>query len=125
MAQWIESLMPHRMKNAVTQRSAVIAFLGFLSFQFDFGSCINPSRERPYFFQGRLMAGAMIPSALLYVYGWYLLTWQRRLVANRRRERRSHDLALPALLAIALAITISEFFTNGVAFASVYNWFHM
>ena len=48
---------------------AVIVFLGFLSLQFDFGACINPSRERPYFFQGRLMLGALIPFAMLYVYG--------------------------------------------------------
>jgi hypothetical protein len=34
-------------------------------------------------------------------------------------------LVLPALVAVAMAITISEFFANGVAFASVYNWFHM
>ena len=62
---------------------AAIAFLGFLSLQFDFGHCINPSRERPYFFQGRLMA--MIPFALLYIYGLQRPKWQRRLVANRRR----------------------------------------
>jgi hypothetical protein len=48
---------------------AAIGFFGFLSLQFDFGACINPSRERPYFFQGRLMAGAMIPFAMVYVYG--------------------------------------------------------
>jgi hypothetical protein len=92
---------------------AAIAFLGFLSLQFDFGSCINPSRERPYFFQGRLMSGAMIPFALLYVYGLHRLL------------RALPALVLPALVAIATAITISESFANGVAFASVYNWFHM
>jgi hypothetical protein len=92
---------------------AAIAFLGFLSLQFDFGSCINPSRERPYFFQGRLMSGAMIPFALLYVYGLHRLL------------RAVPALVLPVLVAIATAITISESFANGVAFASVYNWFHM
>jgi hypothetical protein len=92
---------------------AAIVFLGFLSLQFDFGSCINPSRERPYFFQGRLMSGAMIPFALLYVYGLHRLL------------RAVPALVLPALATIAMAITISEFFANGVAFASVYNWFHM
>jgi hypothetical protein len=92
---------------------AAIAFLGFLSLQFDFGSCINPSRERPYFFQGRLMTGAMIPFALLYVYGLHRLL------------RALPALVLPALVASATAITISESFANGVAFASVYNWFHM
>jgi hypothetical protein len=98
---------------AVASFIAAIVFLGFLSLQFDFGSCINPSRERPYFFQGRLMAGAMIPFALLYVYGLHRLL------------RGVPALVLLALVAIAMAITISESFANGVAFASVYNWFHM
>src|SRR5262249_47619213 len=48
---------------------ATILFLALLSLQFDFGACINPSRERPYFFQGRLMLGAVIPFATVYVYG--------------------------------------------------------
>ena len=98
---------------AVASFIAAIAFLGFLSLQFDFGSCINPSRERPYFFQGRLMAGAIIPFALLYVYGLHRLL------------RGVPALVLLALVAIAMAITISESFANGIAFASVYNWFHM
>ena len=91
---------------------AAIGFLGFLSLQFDFGACINPSRERPYFFQGRLMAGAMIPFAVLYVYGLgRILRWP--------------PLVLPTIAGIAVIITISDFFANSVAFASAYNWFHM
>jgi len=48
---------------------AGIAFLALLSIQFDFGSCINPSREHPYFTSGRLLSGALIPFAVVYVYG--------------------------------------------------------
>lgn len=92
---------------------ATIMFLGFLSLQFDFGSCINPSRERPYFFQGRLLGGAMIPFATLYVYGL------------QRLLRAVPALVLSAVGAIAITITISEFVANRVAFASEYNWFHM
>jgi len=98
---------------AVVAFIAAIAFLGFLSLQFDFGACINPSRERPYFFQGRLMAGAMIPFAMLYVYG-----------LNRTLHAVS-PLVIAAVGSIAVAITVSEFFANSVAFASAYNWFHM
>ncbi len=91
---------------------AALGFLGFLSLQFDFGACINPSRERPYFFQGRLMAGAMIPFAVLYVYGLgRILRWL--------------PLVLPTIAGIAAIITISDFFANSFAFASAYNWFHM
>src|SRR5262249_40871960 len=92
---------------------AVIAFLGFLSLQFDFGACINPSRERPYFFQGRLMLGAMIPFMMLYVYGL------NGLLGGRTR------LVLGAVGAITIAITTSDFLANRVAFTSPYNWFHM
>jgi hypothetical protein len=92
---------------------ATIAFLGFLSLQFDFGACINPSRERPYFFQGRLILGAMIPFMILYVYGL------NRLLGGRTR------LVLGAVGAITIAITTSDFLANRVAFTSAYNWFHM
>jgi len=92
---------------------ATIVFLAFLSLQFDFGQCINPSRERPYFFQGRLLGGAMIPFAMLYVYGLHRLL------------RAVPALELAAISAIATTITISEFLANRVAFASEYNCFHM
>ena len=92
---------------------ATIVFLGFLSLQFDFGACINPSRERPYFFQGRLMLGALIPFATLYVYGL------------SRVLRGMPGVALVAVGAIAITITISEVLAKGVAFNSAYNWFHM
>jgi len=92
---------------------AVIVFLGLLSLQFDFGACINPSRERPYFFQGRLMLGALIPFATLYVYGL------------SRLLRHESGLVLAAIGAIAITITLLEVLANRVAFTSAYNWFHM
>jgi hypothetical protein len=92
---------------------ATIMFLGFLSLQFDFGACLNPSRKHPYFSQGRLMLGALIPFATLYVYGL------------NRLLRGMPGLVLGAVGAIAIMITISEALTNRVAFTSAYNWFHM
>jgi hypothetical protein len=92
---------------------AAIVFLAFLSLQFDFGNCINPSRARPYFFQGRLMLGALIPFALLYVYGL------------DRLLHRWPTLLLPALTTIAIVVTVSDAFANRVAFSSAYNWFRM
>ena len=92
---------------------ATIAFLGLLSLQFDFGACFNPSRARPYFFQGRLMLGALIPFATLYVYGL------------NRLLRGVPRLTLGAVGMIAIAITISQLLADRVAFTSAYNWFHM
>jgi Predicted membrane protein (DUF2142) len=92
---------------------ATVLFLALLSLQFDFGACINPSRERPYFFQGRLMLGALVPFATLYIYGLSRLLWERA------------GLVLGAVSAIAFTITISDLLANRVAFTSAYNWFHM
>ena len=98
---------------AVACVAAATIFLAFLSLPFDFGTCINPSRVRPYFFQGRLMLGALIPFATLYVYGL------NRLLRNHT------GLALGAIGAIAITVTVSDALANRVAFTSAYNWFHM
>jgi hypothetical protein len=94
---------------------AAVGFFALLSIQFDFGNCINPSREHPYFASGRLMSGALIPFALLYVYG--LVRLCRSLGAGR--------LSLLVLTVIVTLVTASEIIVNRVAFASEHNWFHL
>jgi hypothetical protein len=94
---------------------ASVGFFALLSIQFDFGSCVNPSREHPYFASGRLMSGALIPFAILYVYGLERLC--RRLGAGR--------LSLLILIVIMAVVTTSEIIVNRVAFASEHNWFHL
>jgi hypothetical protein len=92
---------------------ASVGFLALLSIQFDFGNCINPSRLHPYFTSGRLLSGALIPFALVYVYG---ISWLFR----------RFNPALPLLvLGVLLAfVTISEIKINHAVFASEHNWFH-
>jgi hypothetical protein len=92
---------------------ASVGFLAFLSIQFDFGSCINPSRAHPYFASGRLLSGALIPFALFYVYA---ITWLFRRI----------NPALPLLVvgAIVVLMATSEIMTSHVVFASEHNWFH-
>ena len=92
---------------------ASAVFLALLSVQFDFGHCINPSRAHPYFSQGRLMSSALIPFALVYVYGIVFLF--RRIWA-----------ALPLIVlgGIILFVTISDILINRAMFLSEYNWFH-
>jgi hypothetical protein len=92
---------------------ASVGFLAFLSIQFDFGNCINPSRLHPYFTSGRLLSGALIPFALVYVYG---ISWLFR----------RFNAALPLLvLGVFLAfVTMSEIRINRRVFASEHNWFH-
>ena len=93
---------------------AAVAFLVLLSIQFDFGNCINPSRAHPYFTSGRLLSGALIPFALLYVYGISSLL-----------RRVSVVLSLIVLGTIVAFVTTSEIFANRVVFASEHNWFHL
>ena len=91
-----------------------VGFLAFLSIQFDFGNCINPSRMHPYFTSGRLLSGALIPFALFYVYGIACLF-------------RQINAALPlvVLVVIVVFVTSSEIMINRVVFASEHNWFHL
>jgi len=100
-----------------------IAFLGLLSIQFDFGSCVNPSRLHPYFTSGRLLSGAIIPFALSYVYGISCLC---RLATSTFRQTRWIDTAAPLVVlgAIVVFSQASEIFITHPVFASEHNWFH-
>jgi predicted protein tyrosine phosphatase len=93
---------------------AGVAFLALLSIQFDFGNCINPSKQHPYFTSGRLLSGALIPFALAYVYG---VSWLCRRI----------NVALPLIVlgVIVVFMTISEILVNRVIFLSDHNWFHL
>ena len=93
---------------------AGVAFLALLSIQFDFGNCINPSREHPYFTSGRLLGGALIPFAVVYVYA---VSWIFR--------RISTALPLIVLGLIVVFVTASEILVNRVVFLSEHNWFHL
>jgi hypothetical protein len=91
-----------------------IGFLAFLSIQFDFGDCINPSRAHPYFTSGRLLSGALIPFALFYVYGVSYLF-----------HRINSAVPLIIIGLIVGFVTASEIYTNRTVFASDHNWFHL
>src|SRR5205814_8219713 len=93
---------------------ASVVFLALLSIQFDFGSCINPSRAHPYFASGRLIGGAMIPFALFYIYG---IAWLFR--------RFNQALTLLVLAIILVFIVASEIAVNRVVFTSEHNLFQV
>ena len=93
---------------------AGVMFLALLSIQFDFGNCINPSREHPYFTSGRLLSGALIPLAVVFVYA---VSWIFR--------RINTALPLIVLGLIVVFVTGSEILVNRVVFPSEHNWFHL
>jgi Predicted membrane protein (DUF2142) len=88
-----------------------VASLALLSIQFDFGTCINPSRAHPYFTSGRLLSGALIPFAVVYVYGLAVICGRI-------------STGLPVALVVAF-VTASEIWVNRLVFASEHNWFHL
>jgi hypothetical protein len=93
---------------------AGVALLALLSIQFDFGNCINPSREHPYFTSGRLLSGALIPFAVVYVYG-----------VSRMCRRINTALPLIVLGLIVAFMTTTEILLNRLVFVSEHNWFHL
>jgi hypothetical protein len=95
--------------------AAGAGFLAWLSIKYDFGICPDPSREHPYFAEGRLILGAMVPGLMLYLYG---LNYLLQDVKNGR--------AKPMVLgAIILFMLVSEIATDWTVFSSQYNWYHL
>jgi hypothetical protein len=90
-----------------------VAFLAWLSIQFDFGNCIYPSRTFPYFTSGRLIAGSLIPFVLLYVAG-----------LDKLLHRWNQRLPLIVLAVIIALVTASAFHLSAPAFASRHNLLH-
>jgi len=85
-----------------------------LSMAYDFGNCVNPSRAHPFFSQGRLISGTLIPLAVLYVAGLDTI------VGSTRRA-----ISAAVLVLIVLAATISELLLALPVFGSAYNFYHM
>jgi len=94
--------------------AAGILFLALLSIEFDFGNSTGPSRAHPYFTAGRLLAGALIPFAICYVYGLIVML----------RPAKSAVLPLAIIASLIVFVAVSEIGTNRVVFASEHNWFH-
>ena len=100
---------------ALSSVSVLVLLLVVLSVAFDFGKCVYPSREHPYFTSGRLVSAVAVPFFLLYCYAvgrvlsWIPLQWLRTLVFG----------------AILLFIVVSQSVVNWPAFSSGYNFFHL
>lgn len=89
-----------------------IGFLCFLSLRYDFGKCIYPSRDYPYFNSGRLTYGMLVPFLAYYCYGVQTLA-------------RSNKTLTAVLLATSVMILIPAQVTLFQQTAvSQSNWFH-
>lgn len=92
----------------------ILGFFALLSVIYNFDQCPNPSRDYPYFHQGRLMLGALIPFLLLIVYGLDRLLY--------RVGTKTKFLVLGAIIA---AMLTSEIVVDWPAFSNPFNWFHL
>jgi hypothetical protein len=100
---------------ALASFAMAVMFPALLSTVFDFGNCVYPSREHPYFTSGRLASGALIPFLVLYVYGLDQSI-------GGRRNHSAHWWVLGGFVALS---TFSEIIVSFPVFFSQYNWFHM
>ena len=89
-----------------------------LSLAFVFDANTNPPVSHPYFVQGRLISGVLLPFLLVYVRGLEVAT--SRLPAHTARA--AGWLTLGALV---LAVLVSELVLVWPVFASAYNAYHL
>ncbi len=92
-----------------------VLFLAFMSMRYDFGTCIYPSVDKPYFTSGRLIGGAILPFLFLYIDGL------RRILS----KLRCASALLFVVGIIVIAITVSEIVLSWSVFTSPNNWFHL
>ena len=95
-----------------------VAILIWLSLLFHFPERANPSADFPYFVEGRLIAGVLVPFALLYVRGIEVAT-SRLPPAWRGRA------GLAALVAVLALASVSELQLVRPVLRSAYNGFHL
>jgi hypothetical protein len=100
---------------ALSSFVVLVLLLAVLSIAFDFGLCVYPSSEHPYFTSGRLISAAAVPFFLLYSYAlervlsWIPVQWPRIILSG----------------GIVLFITVSQCVLDWPAFSSRYNLFHL
>lgn len=100
---------------AFSSFAVLVLFVAIISVAFDFGACLYPSREHPYFTSGRLLAAAAVPFFLLYAqatdYLGSLLSrpWVRELL----------------IVSTALVVVVAEVIVNWPAFQSSYNFLRL
>jgi hypothetical protein len=93
---------------------ATLALFAAMSVIYDFHDAPNPSRAHPYFHEGRLMLGALVPFLLLIVYG-----------LDHLLSRFGNAAKWLALILIILFMLVLEVVTNRPIFSNAYNWFHL
>jgi hypothetical protein len=93
----------------------LLLLLVVLSIAFDFGQCVYPSREHPYFISGRLLSAAVVPFVLLCSYAL-------KYAVSRIPGRWPRMILFPGIIVL---IAVSQCMLDRPAFSSRYNFFHL
>jgi hypothetical protein len=97
---------------------ASVALLAGLSLAFEFHATSNPPAHHPYFVQGRLVSGALLAAAIVYV----------RAIGFATSRLPSRSRIAAGILAVASAIFVcllSELALSRPVFSSAYNFYHL
>ena len=100
---------------ALSSFIVLLLLLVVLSIAFDFGHCVYPSREHPYFTSGRLLSAAVVPFVLLCSYAlkcavsWIPGRWLRVIL----------------FAGIIVLVAVSQCMLDRRVFSSRYNFFHL
>jgi hypothetical protein len=103
---WLEPL-------ALLATAVGFATLAVLSGRFEYADWGNPTRARPWFSEGRLALGVLLPFAIVFVRGLALLC-----------ERLPAGAAWTVLAAWLAFVTITDFVVTAPVFASPWSWLH-
>jgi hypothetical protein len=97
---------------------ASVAILAGLSLMFVFHETSNPSERLPFFVQGRLISGVLVPFLVIYVRGIEVAT-------SRLPRSASAAAAWTCLAGVACVALVSEAVLHRGIFGSQYNFFHL
>jgi hypothetical protein len=103
---------------ALAMLATSVAILAGLSLMYVFHATSNPSASRPYFVQGRLISGALLPFLVLYVRGIEVAT-------SRLPRSAAAAAAWGCLGVVVLVAAVSELALHWEVFGSQYNLFHL
>ncbi len=99
---------------ALLSFAVLVLFIILLSIGFDFGPCVYPSNEHPYFTSGRLLSAAAVP---------FFLFYSQALDCVLSRIPRMW-LRIVLFAGFVGFIVVSEAVVNWPVFSSNYNFFH-
>lgn len=94
---------------------ASLVFLAGLSLAFDFHECFYPSRAYPYFVSGRIIAGTLLPFAMVYAVGFETLL--------RPIRKRVHPI-IPFVVCCVFVV-LAEVVVSREVFRSAFNFYSL